>query len=147
MNFSWSLPKIKLPHFDISGKFSLDPLSVPHISVDWYKKGGLFTDASLIGVGEAGSEAVLPLTNKRAIAMIAESITNSMPSGTGIDKQTIIDAVAQGVSMSLMNNQANGNINLTVYSELRTENNEVLARAVTKGQQSLNSRFEPSPAY
>lgn len=49
--------------------------------------------------------------------------------------------------MSLMNNQANGNINLTVYSELRTENNEVLARAVTKGQQSLNSRFEPSPAY
>lgn len=81
------------------------------------------------------------------MAMIAESITNSMPSGTGIDKQTIIDAVAQGVSMSLMNNQANGNINLTVYSELRTENNEVLARAVTKGQQSLNSRFEPSPAY
>lgn len=147
MNFSWSLPKIKLPHFDISGKFSLDPLSVPHISVDWYKKGGLFTDASLIGVGEAGSEAVLPLTNKRTMAMIAESITNSMPSGAGIDKQTIIDAVAQGVAMSMMNNQANGNINLTVYSELRTENNEVLARAVTKGQQSLNSRFEPSPAY
>lgn len=55
------IPKIKLPHFSLSGKFSIDPPSIPKFSVDWYAKGGIFNAPSIIGVGEAGSEAVLPI--------------------------------------------------------------------------------------
>lgn len=52
---------IELPHFKLSGKLSLNPPSIPKLSVDWYKKGGIFDSPSVIGVGEAGSEAVVPL--------------------------------------------------------------------------------------
>ena len=69
MNFHWELPQIKLPHFSISGQFSLNPPQIPHISVDWYKKGGILTAPTifgasgntLLGGGEAGAEAVAPI--------------------------------------------------------------------------------------
>ena len=54
-------PKIKLPHFSVKGEFSLSPLSVPTLDIDWYAKGGIFSSPSVIGVGEAGTEAVLPI--------------------------------------------------------------------------------------
>ncbi len=61
-----SLPHIKLPHFSISGKLSLAPPSVPHLNIDWYKNGGIFTRPTIfpngVGVGDvSGGEAVLPL--------------------------------------------------------------------------------------
>lgn len=59
--WDFKLPKIKLPHFSIKGKFSINPPSVPHLDVNWYASGGIFTRPSIIGVGEAGTEAVLPI--------------------------------------------------------------------------------------
>ena len=55
------LSGIKLPHFKLTGKFSLKDMTVPKLSIDWYKTGGIFDSPSVIGVGEAGAEAVVPL--------------------------------------------------------------------------------------
>lgn len=55
------MSNLKLPHFKLTGEFSLKNKTVPHLSVDWYKRGGIFDSPSIIGVGEAGSEAVVPL--------------------------------------------------------------------------------------
>ena len=77
-NMDLSLPHIKLPHFSIKGKFSLDPPSIPTIGVSWYAKGGFFNSANVIGVGEAGREAVLPLENKRNMKPYAQAVASLM---------------------------------------------------------------------
>lgn len=62
-----SFPKIKLPHFKISGHFSLKPPSVPSLGVDWYDKGGIFSSPSIIGVGEKRPEFVGALEDLRQL--------------------------------------------------------------------------------
>lgn len=86
-NFSWSLPKIKLPHFSISGSFSLNPPSIPKFSVSWYQFGGVFDKKTLFpygngaigGLGENGTEAIVPLEkNTQWLTKIAEMLSTRM---------------------------------------------------------------------
>jgi F0F1-type ATP synthase membrane subunit b/b' len=101
-NFKWSLPKLKLPHFSISGSFSLNPPSVPHLSVDWYKtamgNGMIFTNPTIFGMangrmqgaGDAGPELLIGMSSLER--MIREATASS-----GADPSVIYSAVKAGM--------------------------------------------------
>ncbi len=86
-NFEWSLPHIKMPHFSISGSFSLNPPSVPHFSVEWYRKamnnGMILNSPTIFGMsgnrmlagGEAGPEAVVGVSS--LMDMIQSAVGNT----------------------------------------------------------------------
>jgi len=114
-NFEWSLPKIKLPHFSISGNFSLNPPSVPKFGIEWYKNGGVMLDPTIFGFngnkamvgGEAGAEAIAPvdiLLNyiRTAVAEQNASLICSLTES--------IDSLGQKLS-----NQNDGDIVIPVY--------------------------------
>ena len=81
--FKIQWPHIPLPHFSISG--SVNPLDwitqgVPHISIDWYAKGGFVDGATLIGAGEQGAEMILPKQGE-LLEEFAQAITDEMHGG------------------------------------------------------------------
>lgn len=88
-NFTWSLPHLKLPHPSISGHFSLNPPSVPHFSISWYKDGAIMTKPTVFGAignrllagGEAGEEAILPL--KLFFDKVGEMLDKKLEAVTG----------------------------------------------------------------
>lgn len=121
--------------------------STPVYSPNWYAKGGLFKNASVIGVGEAGQEAVLPLENRKAMKSIADSIMSGYDGNMGLTKDEIMEAVERGVVTALMNNGGFGGSSPEYIMNSIKVNERELARIVTKAQNNTDYRMNPSPVY
>ncbi len=77
-NFSWSLPRPRIPNIDWHWLNIGGMLSIPVFDgISWFAKGGVFDAASIIGIGEKGREAALPL-NEKTYGEIAKGITNEL---------------------------------------------------------------------
>ena len=91
-DFEWSLPSLKLPRISVSGKFSLNPPSVPSFGISWYSKGAIFKRPTVLGgmgVGDkhngigSGAEAILPI--------------NQLPKLLGLDKLQSSNGIALNI--------------------------------------------------
>ena len=110
MNFSWSLPKLKMPKISITGKFSLNPPSTPKFSISWHQFGGVFDNPTLFpwaggigGLGENGAEAIVPLEkNTQWLDRIASMLNEKMGGGTPVILQVDGKTFAQ-TCISTMN--------------------------------------------
>lgn len=97
INIGKILSNIKLPHINIGSKSAFG-ITVPTFNVDWYAKGGIFDGPSVIGVGEAGPEAVVPLNKLwQKLDAIAEAggeeITINVYANEGMDVKQLAEEV------------------------------------------------------
>lgn len=122
-NAKLEFPKIKLPHFSISGQFSLKPPSVPHLDVDWYAKAmnnGMILNSPtifgmqggrLLGAGEAGSETVVGTNSlmnmiQRAVGENANTVTVNVYGAEGQDVRELADIVSERINSAIFRKAA-----------------------------------------
>lgn len=104
-DFQWSLPKIKLPHFSVTGKFGLNPPSIPRFNVEWYAKGGILNRPTIFGTngdnlmggGEAGPEAVMP------ISLLKQYIRDEIQQNNSLLAKLLIEAI-KSLEIKAVNN-------------------------------------------
>ena len=104
-DFQWSLPKIKLPHFSVTGKFGLNPPSIPRFNVEWYAKGGILNRPTIFGTngdnlmggGEAGPEAVMP------ISLLKQYIRDEIQQNNSLLAQLLVEAI-KSLEIKAVNN-------------------------------------------
>lgn len=139
---------IRVPYIYVSGWNTVsygDGYSMfPNFGVAWYRKGGLFKggNGQIVGIGEDNrDEAVLPLEDRRAMSKIGSAIADA--GGSGGISDDVVDRLADRIADIIINTRAEEQTPM-VYSELKV-NDEVLARAVTKGQRKLDYRNNPTP--
>lgn len=121
------LPHIKLPHFRVTGTLSISPPSVPHLSIDWYKEGGIMAKPTVFGMngsalmagGEAGAEAILPLAgfyrqleamldsklNLGALERYLKVIADNSGKGIYLDDGTLVGRLLPAIDSGLGQNQ------------------------------------------
>lgn len=145
---------ITLPHISITWEpatgviadalsFFGIPTSVPHIGVQWYAKGGIVDGATLIGAGEAGKEAIIPLErntewiSKVAAEMNAQQARQATPNGDiGAALEDANDgvinaifAVGEQVVQAIADNSGGGEIDWRQVSRQVTKYQRQFARA------------------
>lgn len=141
-NIHW--PKISTPHLEwTSGGWHATgliekalsalhlPTQMPKLNVNWYAQGGVFNSPSIIGLGEAGPEAALPL-NDNVYSRIGEGIAESgtaFGSGEGIDR--VIDRMDRLES-------AIRNMEVKLYA-----NDQKIAESANRGNASIDRRYHP----
>ena len=135
-NLKLSLPHIKTPHFNISGgkaPFGIGGKgSIPKIGVDWYARGGVFDSPNIIGVGEQGKEAVMPLENNTGwIGTLASDIASRMPTSVNTNSSvTNNNPITKSINNNTNNTTSNtSNSNSNVDNSVHFEAGSIVIQA------------------